>query len=360
MDTRSKSKKKRLIILGSVLIIFLLAVFLGPRIWVTMQFNKEGNIILSNSNVNKIYEMTIDGLIVWSYDLYGDSVEYESVLWRVIRLPNGNTLISDDIFDRIYEINKSGEVVWSCDSIYGEGDTAYGAGSEIHAVGVTNGNILAVNYLERRGMVFEVDRDCNIIWQWSNVEENPAEWGEQVSQACYLQNGNLGVLIRKFFVGEIEKCTNVWDVGYLELDSNRNIVKRRDFEEFASDRTGDLMSNGHVLISYHKDGLAEYDTLGRIIWSYQPPETIFVKGEPTPNVPFGDHWSGFRCSNGNTLISDFMCSRVYVVDSLKNVLSYFRAPAIKSKFGIQYVTERQKKSEGEIDYLGLMGVIVDK
>jgi len=74
MDTRSNSKRNKLIILGSVLLIFLLAPFLGPRIWVASQFNKVGNIILSNSNVNKIYEMTIDGLIVWSYDLYGDSV----------------------------------------------------------------------------------------------------------------------------------------------------------------------------------------------------------------------------------------------------------------------------------------------
>jgi hypothetical protein len=380
MDTKRKSKKKLLIILGSVLIILLLAAFLVPRLWVASQFNKEGNILFCNFVDTKVYEMTTDGIVVWSYDLGRDSISQEYYLPYLFRLSNGNTVITDAQAGKIYEVTRSGEVIWSCDSIYGGKDTAYEVGTEIMAFEVINGNILAANYSEERGMVFEVDRDCNIIWQWTYEKGDPDCWGENISHVRHLTNRNTGVLIWKICtVDELmqesrtsddfekylndcrEKCLVSFQEGYLELDSNSNIVKRRDFDEIIHDaHCSDMLSNGHVLISYKEYGVAEYNTLGKIIWSFQPPESSFVRdGLKLKKQPTGA-WGAFRCSNGNTVIYYPTCW-IYVVDPHKNILSYFKSPVIKSRFGIKYVTEEDDdKPEDEIDNFDRVLGVVNK
>jgi hypothetical protein len=379
MNTGSKNKRNPLIILGSVLIILILAAFLVPRIWVYSQFNKEGNILFCNIYYTKVYEMTNDGLIVWSYDLCRDSITQEYYLPYLVRLSNGNTMITDAQTGRIYEVTRSGEEIWGCDSIYGKGDTNYRAGFEIFAIEIANERFLAIGNVGEPGQVLEFDRDGNIIWQWTSEKGDPDYWEEHVTHARHLANRNTGVLIWKLFtLSELmqgsrtsdefdeylndfmEKYSVSRQVEYLELDSNRNIVKRRDFDEIAFlPMSTDLLSNGHVLISYEEYGVAEYDTLGKIIWSFQPPESSFVRDGSRQKKPVGA-WGAFRCSNGNTVINYHPTSWVYVVDPHKNILSHFESPVIKSKFGIKYVTKRENNSKGEIDYFDRVLGVVNK
>ncbi len=363
------------------MLLLLVLAFVGPEVWVATQFNKEGNILFCNLSLSRVYEMTDDGLVVWSYDLCRDSVRQEFGLPYVVRLSNGNTLITDAQTGRVCEVNRRGKTVWECDSVYRRGHSAYRAGSEIAAMEATNEKILAINYIQKRGKVMELDRDCNIIWQWSYVDDDSGYWGN-VAKARRLYNGNTGVLIRKTIRVEqwhrgtrsaaeyqehreylLEKYPTAERVEYLELDSERKLVKHRDFDDLAFPPGGtDLLPDGHVLISYDEYGVAEYDTLGRVIWSCQPPESSWVADGSTPKKPQGA-WGAFRSSDGNTVLY-YPGSWVYIVDSEKKVVFHVESPAIKSRFGIQYVTKRdlrvfyKRKSEDEIDYVGdVLGVV---
>jgi hypothetical protein len=360
--------RNRLIVIGVVLLVLLVSVFLGPRIWVALKFNQVGNVLLCNDDFSIIYEMTEGGLVVWSFELPEYPREDRFWLPYPVRLPNGNTLISDSDAGPVYEVNRRGDVVWKCDSLYEDGDFAFRWGRETVAKQAINRNILAVDIGEERGKVMEIDRDFNIVWQWDYVDDDPSYIGH-VADAHTLYNGNTAVLINKrivvkgwepaeqSYVEYKRHLEEVYQHGeyheYLELDRNGNVVKDCSLQKPTfSPNDACLLSNGHVLASYEEYGVAEYDSVCEEIWSFRPPESISTTGTPTGKAPMGA-WSALRSSNGNTVV-DYP-SRIYIVDSRGQVLRRIAAPTVKSILGVKYISDGTE-NEGDRIY-AVIGIV---
>jgi hypothetical protein len=339
--------------------------YAGPKIWIALKFNQVGNILLCNDGSSIIYETTEGGLVVWSFELPEYPLEDRFWLPSPIRLPNGNTLISDGDAGPVYEVNRRGDVVWRCDSLYEDGDFAFRWGRETVAKEVINGNILAIDIGEERGKVMEIDRDFNIVWQWDYVDDDPSYIGH-VTNAHSLYNGNTAVVIEKrIVVKPWQSEEQSWPeyvkyyaerglyYEYIELDPNRNVVRRHDLDKpDFSPNSIFLLSNGHVLVSYDLYGVAEYDSLGEEVWSFQPPESVSTTGTMTGKAPMGAR-DAFRSSNGNTVV--YYWSRIFVVDSRGQILRRIAAPTVKPIRGVKYVSDGTE-NEGDRIY-AVIGIV---
>ena len=119
-----------------------------------------GNTLIADAGLNRVYEVTPDGNEVWNIDNLGPQVnELFDGLGPIYaeRLDNGNTLISVRALSKIIEVNQAGDVVWEVGAELV--DTQYSA------VRLKNGNTLIADAGNNR--VIEIDADKNIIWEKS-------------------------------------------------------------------------------------------------------------------------------------------------------------------------------------------------
>jgi hypothetical protein len=108
-----------------------------------------GNLLITDRNNDRVFEVTLDGQIVWKYDQLVRPHNGH-------RLPNGNTLISDSESNLIIEVNPAGEIVWS---FGGAGALSWPRNGER----LPNGNTLVTD--SRGGRVLEVDPAGRTLWQ---------------------------------------------------------------------------------------------------------------------------------------------------------------------------------------------------
>jgi hypothetical protein len=119
---------------------------------------ENGNTLIADAGLNRVYEVNADKQEVWSVDDIGPD---ENKLFDglgpvyVQRLDNGNTLVSLRANSQIIEVDRSGMVVWQVDSDIVE--TPYAA------VRLKNGNTLITDGGHHR--VIELDLDKNIVWE---------------------------------------------------------------------------------------------------------------------------------------------------------------------------------------------------
>lgn len=119
---------------------------------------ENGNTLIADAGLNRVYEVTSDGTEIWSYDDIGPEVNelFDGLgPTYVERLKNGNTLISARAVSRVVEVDMDGTVVWDVGKPLI--DTQYSA------TRLKNGNTLIADAGHNR--VIEIDRDKNIIWQ---------------------------------------------------------------------------------------------------------------------------------------------------------------------------------------------------
>jgi len=126
-----------------------------------------GNTIIADSNNNRIVEVSPAGAIVWQYPptclahshtpLLPHSHTSSPLDWPrdADRLPNGNTLITDSNNDRIVEVTPGGVVVW---------EYATGLSHPYDADRLDNGATLISD--SGNGRVIEVDNTGDIVWQY--------------------------------------------------------------------------------------------------------------------------------------------------------------------------------------------------
>ena len=119
---------------------------------------KNGNTLIADAGLNRVYEVTTDGTEVWSYDDIGPEVnELFDGLGPIYveRLENGNTLISARAVSKVVEVNKDGTVVWQVGKPLI--DTQYSA------VRLKNGNTLIADTGHTR--VIEITPNKDIVWE---------------------------------------------------------------------------------------------------------------------------------------------------------------------------------------------------
>ena len=102
--------------------------------------------------------------------------------WKAQRLPNGNTLIADAGLNRVYEVDSAGVEVWAVGGLGPEEPTLFDALGPVYCQRLHDGNtLISIRALSR---IVEVDPAGRVVW-----EVSPEIVANQYS-AVRLWNGN--------------------------------------------------------------------------------------------------------------------------------------------------------------------------
>lgn len=250
--------------------IILLLFFIGFKIWVGSQFNKDGNLLLVvYPDSWRLYEITKSKLIVWDYDLSKQKSDrtVAGEMIRATRLKNGNTLILDPELNAVYEVNKARKIIWRCEQLK-DGDTVVSNLSyPSSAQRLPNGNTLIAD--TDNGRVVEVTRGCRIVWKYICSESDSHV---VPTRALKFPDTRVGMLVSTHTGFEYRE---------VEPSSNR-IVRKVDLEKFITPQAG-ILENKHILIAlpFAGAGAIELDTLGRIVWRFEPEVGVLTPAKGT-------------------------------------------------------------------------------
>jgi len=204
-----------------------------------------GNTLVITGSKQKVKEIDPAGNVVWTYESRG---------WGVEKLPGGNVLIASYLDKHIIEIDPRKDAaenpVWRYDGI-----------AAMRAKPLPGGNLLIADFRGRRVIELDPERK-EIIWQHATPSE--------CFDAERLPGGNT-----------IFGCPNV----VAEVTPEGRVVRRISIDGRLNGIHA--LPSGNILVAnYGKSQVVEYDTEGRIVWSFD---------EPRPN-------DVFRLPNGVTLI----------------------------------------------------------
>ena len=140
------------------------------------RYTKDGTFLIAQMDMNKVNEYDTTGKVIWSVDSPSP--------WAAVRLQNGNTLISGNGNGFVHEVDKQGNIVWE----YSRADAS--AWLKIYTVQeadrLANGNTIISNWIgggvtddEKKKSIqfFEVTPGKKIVWalsQWDNPNLNNA------------------------------------------------------------------------------------------------------------------------------------------------------------------------------------------
>jgi hypothetical protein len=243
-----------------LIFVILFLFFIGFKIWIAHQFNKDGNLLLvTYPDPSKLYEITRSKIVVWEYDLSKEKSHREiAEAIYATRLKNGNTLIVDPEVNSVYEVDRSKKVIWRCDSLTDDDTMASRLSRPLGAQRLPNGNTLIID--TRNSRVIEVTKDCSIKWKY----------------ICS-QNDSSIVPISAFefsddLLGIILSGHSRFEYVEVELDSNR-VVKRIDLKKYRTPKEV-ILSNRHIMLALLSEAI-ELDTLGNIVWRFEPTFNMF-------------------------------------------------------------------------------------
>jgi hypothetical protein len=297
-------------------------------------FNKQGNILISDQFNNRVIETTSRGDIIWSYGLGPTNLTCAGILgvrdaqrFRHYTLMAGAGIPAGlipeanlgAVDNRVIAVDKIGNIVWQ----YGQ----FGqSGSSFNLLNIPvqctfipltcpqkkhhkkidpykyfnlNGYILITDQGNDR--VIMVNKKKEIIWQYANLNEpNSAE---------YLVNGN--ILIAD---GLNNRAIEVNSVGVIIAIFNAGGTLGKC--AFAS-----RLPNGNTLLTDATNSrVVEVNVNDVIVWQYITNMNISV---PLPNPS-----RGLRLSNGDTLISDQYNNRVIQVNSTNIITAFYGLPPV--------------------------------
>jgi hypothetical protein len=228
----------------------------------------------------------------------------------------GNILISDQFNNRVIEINHHGEIVWqfgvgpndlTANSILGVNDAQrVGPFTLMAGTGIPPG----VDPVDQNGSadnrVILVSPDGDIVWQYGQfgvTGSGPNELNTPV-QCTWLPNTH--VLItdqanQRIIEVNLQKNI-VWQYGMTGISGN-------GADQLNNPNSAELLANGHILISDENNNRAIEVTRNKKIVA------TFTAGGTTSGVAFAS-----RLPNGHTLITDSNNSRIVEVDRHDNVV----------------------------------------
>lgn len=201
---------------------------------------KNGNVLIPDTNNNRIIEVSPNKDIVWSTDDWTNGLlEDESHLDypnHVVELDNGNFLVSDRDSSRVLEINRSGK-------IFG----VFNKASRQHAPrALDNGNVILADSEGNR--VIEVDPKGEIVWEVSTGLKWPR-------RADRLSNGNTLITDSKN-----NRIIEVTTKGAIVTEYKAN---------FGTPYEAQKLENGNILVcdSQHSR-LLEVNNNNKVVWEY--------------------------------------------------------------------------------------------
>lgn len=129
-----------------------------------------GNTLVVDWSAHFVSEITPDNEVVWSFGerkVSGSDGSHLSYPEHATRLPDGNTLITDTRNDRVIEVNPEGQLIWS---LSGHGDVKFG--SPTYARRLKDGHTLVIHSSNRQ--MLEVDSQFKLYWKFMLPFERPA------------------------------------------------------------------------------------------------------------------------------------------------------------------------------------------
>jgi hypothetical protein len=284
-------------------------------------FNKPGNILISDQFNNRVIEVSPAGNILWSFGLGPNDFSPKSIIGvndaqRVGTLtlmagtgtpagvipqaPNG----APD--NRVILVDPFGRIVWQ----YGQfGQTGSGPNqlnTPVQCTWLPNFHVLITD--QGNGRIIEVNLSKKIVWQYPGSNTNVSDQLNSPNSAELLENGNILIADennnRAIEVNRADQIVNTLSAG-----GTVGAVA------FAS-----RLDNGHTLLTDAGNSRAvEVDASDTVVW-------LFVTNTDTNSVAAPLPTRAVRLQNGDTLISDQFNNRVIRVNSAGQIVASYGLP----------------------------------
>jgi len=285
------------------------------------QFNKPGNILISDQFNNRVIETDTNGTIIWSFGLGPNDFSAKSIIGvndaqRVgdFTLMAGTGTPADVIpqapdgapDNRVILVDPKGKIVWQ----YGQfGLTGSGPNlldTPVQSTWLPNAHVLITDQANNR--IIEVNLKKKIVWQYPGSNTNDADQLSGPNSAELLENGH--ILIADQGNNRAIEVTRADHIVKTFTASNTvNTVA------FAS-----RLDNGDTLLTDAGNSRAvEVDTNDAVVWQY-------ITNTDTNSVPAPLPTRAIRLKNRDTLISDQFNNRVIRVSPAGLIVANYGLP----------------------------------
>ena len=293
----------------------------SPPAKIPKNFNRKGNVLISDQFNNRVIEISPDGKIVWSFGLGPNDFTEKSVIGvndaqRVgpLTLMAGTGTPAGVIpqspggapDNRVLLVDERGTIVWQ----YGQfGQT--GSGPDLLSAPVQSTYLPGLHVLitdQGNNRIIEVNLKKQIVWQYPGSNQNPADQLNSPNSAELLENGH--ILIAD------------------ENNSRAIEVNRRDqiIHTFTAGGTLNTLAfasrlpNGHTLLTDAGNSrIVEVDQADHVVWQYLTNTDPLSISAPVPT-------RAVRLKNGDTLISDQFNNRVIRINHAGAIVASYGLP----------------------------------
>ena len=285
------------------------------------QFNKSGNILISDQFNNRVIETDTNGNIIWTFGLGPNDFSAKSIigvndaqrvgdftLMAGTGTPAGVIPQAPDGApdNRVILVDPKGKIVWQ----YGQfGLTGSGPNlldTPVQSTWLPNAHVLITDQANNR--IIEVNLKKKIVWQYPGSNTNDADQLNGPNSAELLENGHILIADqgnnRAIEVTRADQIVRTFTAG----DTVNTVA-------FAS-----RLDNGDTLLTDAGNSRAvEVDTNDTVVWQY-------VTNTDTNSVPAPLPTRAIRLKNGDTLISDQFNNRVIRVSLAGLIVANYGLP----------------------------------
>jgi plastocyanin len=285
------------------------------------EFNRQGNILISDQFNNRVIEATRDGEIVWSFGLGPDDFSPNSIIGvndaqRVgpLTLMAGTGTPSGVIpqapngamDNRVLLVDSFGRAIWQYGQFGQSGSGPNLLNVPVQCTFLPTYHILITDQGNNR--IIEVTLNKDVVWSYPGPNTNVSDRLNNPNSAELLKNGN--ILIAD-------------ELNNRAIEVTRGDVIARTFTAggtvsgvaFAS-----RLSDGHTLLTDSGNARAvEVDANDNVVWEY------FTTNSPL-SIPAPLPTRAIRLHDGDTLISDQFNNRVIRVNKHKHIVADFGLP----------------------------------
>ena len=286
------------------------------------QFNRRGNILISDQFNNRVIEINRKHQIVWTFG-NGSSVPGPNAVVGVndAQRVGPLTLIAGTGApggtepacpppngcpdNRVFLVNRLGHIVWQYGSAGVSGSGPNQLNTPVQATFLPNWHILITDQVNER--VIEVNLHHQIVWQYGQTGTSGASFDQlnNPNSAELLENGHILIADENNNrVIEVDRKMNiVWSYG----DPNDTTILNG--AAFAS-----RLPNGDTLITDSLNNrIVEVNMNKQVVWTYDTTARAGSVSQPNPT-------RAVRLRNGHTLISDQFNMQVIEVDHAGNIV----------------------------------------
>jgi hypothetical protein len=287
------------------------------------EFNRPGNILISDQFNNRAIEIDRGGHIVWHFGLGPDDLSANSIIGvndaeRVGRLtllsgtgaPAGTEPAAPDgaSDNRVILVDEDDRIVWQYGQFGVTGADADQLSAPVQATYLPNRHVLITDQGNQRIIDVSIHRH-QIVWQYGTT-------GVSGSGPDQLNNPNSAELLANGHILISDETNN----RAIEVDRDKNIVATFSAGGTVSGVAfASRLENGDTLITdSNNNRIVEVDRNDRIVWQYVTNGETGSNPNPLPT-------RAVRLRNGDTLISDQFNDRVIAVNHAGKIVATYGA-----------------------------------